>query len=217
MTVVSELPVLYSFRRCPYAIRARLAIIVSNVSVSLREVVLRDKPEDMLTASPKGTVPVLVLSSGAVIEESLEIMQWALQQQDPLQLLRDDAVVSGLIAQCDGPFKQWLDRYKYADRHPEQSREEYRERACGFVETLEYHLSQSRFLGGERPVLSDVAIVPFIRQFAGVEPQWWADAPYPQTRRWLDGWLNERPFALAMGKYKRWQPGDPETVFPPAD
>lgn len=214
---MTALPVLYSFRRCPYAIRARLAIIASNVSVSLREVVLRDKPEDMLAASPKGTVPVLVLSCGSVIEESLEIMQWALQQQDPLQLLRDDAAVSGLIAQCDGPFKQWLDRYKYADRHPEQSREEYRDLACGFVNTLEQHLAQSHFLGGERPVLADVAIMPFIRQFAGVEPQWWVDAPYAQTRRWLDGWLNDPLFALAMSKYERWQPGDPEIVFPPAD
>ena len=116
-----DLPVLYSFRRCPYAIRARMALAVAGMAVELREVLLRDKPEAMLEVSAKGTVPVLQLPDGWVIDESLEVMDWALTQNDPEDWADTCADTEALIAYCDGPFKGWLDKYKYADRHPEQS------------------------------------------------------------------------------------------------
>lgn len=212
---MTELPVLYSFRRCPYAMRARMALVASGAQVVLREVLLKDKPPELVEASPKATVPVLVLSDGRVIEESLDVMRWALEQNDPLSWLDDALLDSDWISECDGDFKHWLDRYKYAERHPEQSAEDYRKSAEGFIKKLEDQLSVSDWLGGTAANAVDVALFPFIRQFAGVDPSWWQSAPYPSVRRWLENWLNSALFSAIMIKYPRWESGQAGERFPP--
>jgi len=209
-----ELPVLYSFRRCPYAIRARMAIAESGVQVSLREVLLQDKPPELLAASSKATVPVLVLTDGGVIEESVDVMHWALEQHDPHHWLKSLDFGSDWIQTCDGEFKHWLDRYKYADRYPEHPATFYRENAEAFLASVEAALSASASLAGDAPGFVDVAVFPFIRQFAGVDPAWWQAAPYPCTQLWLDGWLNSALFSRIMAKYPRWESGQPGQRFP---
>lgn len=143
-------PILYTFRRCPYAIRARLAIGVSGVEVELREVDLRDKPQAMLDCSPKGTVPVLQLADGSVIDESLDIMRWALAINDPMGWCNETSEALALIAQNDSSFKQNLDRYKYADRHPEHSAEYYRGQAELFLLLLDTRLAEQKYLMGNQ-------------------------------------------------------------------
>ena len=208
------LPLLYSFRRCPYAIRARLALKAAGVQVRLREVALRSKPDELLATSLKGTVPVLVLGSGEVIAESLEIMRWALEQNDPLGLLRDSPAQDELLALNDGPFKQLLDRYKYSERFPEKSQSEWRDEAVALqIAPLESRLQASSFLLGEQPALVDLALMPFVRQFAGVDPEWFQAAPFPALRRWLEGWLASELFAAVMLKFEPWQAGEVEPVF----
>lgn len=209
-----DLPVLYSFRRCPYAIRARMALTVAGMAVELREVLLRDKPAAMLEVSAKGTVPVLLLPDGRVIDESLEVMDWALTQNDPEAWADTSADTEALIAYCDGPFKGWLDKYKYADRHPEQSQGAYRQRAEEFLALLEQRLADREFLGGERVTRGDVAVFPFVRQFAGVDPAWWRGAPYPKLRRWLEFWLASETFTAVMAKHPLWRPDRPPILFP---
>ena len=209
-----DLPVLYSFRRCPYAIRARMALAVAGMAVELREVLLRDKPEAMLEVSAKGTVPVLQLPDGRVIDESLEVMDWALTQNDPEDWADTSANTEALIAYCDAPFKGWLDKHKYADRHPEQSQGAYRERAAEFLALLEQRSGDREFLGGQRVTRGDVAVFPFVRQFAGVDPAWWRGAPYPNLRCWLDLWLASDAFTRVMDKHPPWQPGTPGVFFP---
>ena len=211
---MSDLPILYSFRRCPYAMRARMALAASGVEVMLREVLLKDKPAELLAASPKATVPVLVLSDGRVVEESLDIMQWALEHSDPLGWLEDTALDSGWINECDGDFKHWLDRYKYAERYPESTPEDYRQQAEAFIQKLEHRLSVSDWVGGETANAIDVALFPFIRQFAGVDPLWWQQAPYPNVRQWLENWLNSALFSAIMAKHLRWESGQPGERFP---
>ena len=209
-----SLPVLYSFRRCPYAIRARMALAVAGTTVELREVVLRDKPAEMVAASAKGTVPVLVLPDGTVIDESLDIMFWALRQHDPNHWLDHSADASPLLSRCEDEFKHWLDRYKYADRHPEQTKDFYRGQALLFIDELEQALAETPYLLGDEVGIADVGVFPFIRQFAGVDPDWWADAPYPATRRWLESWLTSPLFTGAMKKYPPWASGTTGPAFP---
>jgi len=211
---MNALPILYSFRRCPYAIRARMALAVAGIAVELREVLLRDKPLAMLEASAKGTVPVLVLTDGQVIDESLDVMRWALEQYDPEHWLADERSDGRLLVACDEEFKPWLDRYKYADRYPEQTPDDYRGHAENFLICLEGPLGRCGFLAGDKATLKDVALLPFVRQFAGVDPDWWRDAPYPGVRRWLNGWLVSEVFTSVMAKYPRWQSGAPGVVFP---
>ena len=210
---MNALPILYSFRRCPYAMRARMAIWASGSAVSLREVVLRNKPAALIEASPKATVPVLVLANGSVIEESIAIMDWALEQNDPKSWGDATPDTAALISACDEGFKGWLDKYKYADRHPEQSAVHYREQAEGFIADLEQRLSEQRWLGGGQATRADVAVFPFVRQFAGVDPTWWLNAPYPAVRTWLNDWLVSDTFTGVMAKYPPWQPDAPEVMF----
>jgi len=214
VAAMSSLPILYSFRRCPYAIRARLAVYSAELQVELREVVLKEKPSELLSASPKGTVPVLVLPDGCVIEESLDIMKWALAQRDPLGLQDTPPLCDRLIERCDKEFKGWLDRYKYADRHPEQSQTFYRQQAESFLAELEEALLGVNWLGGPRPIFADLAIFPFIRQFAGVEPKWWVNSEYSSVRRWLSVWLENPMFLAVMYKYPAWNSGDTAVYFP---
>ena len=212
---MSDLPILYSFRRCPYAMRARMALAASGAEVMLREVLLKDKPAELLAASPKATVPVLVLSDGQIIEESLDVMQWALEYSDPLNWLEGEALDSDWISACDGDFKHWLDRYKYADRYPGHTAEDYRQNAEAFIQRLEDQLSGSKWVGGDAANAIDVALFPFIRQFAGVDPSWWQQAPYPHVKQWLENWLNNALFSAIMAKYPRWESGQPGERFPP--
>ena len=209
------MPILYSFRRCPYAMRARMALAASGAEVMLREVLLKDKPAELLAASPKATVPVLVLSDGRVVEESLDVMQWALEYRDPLNWLEGEALDSDWISACDGDFKHWLDRYKYAERYPEHAAEDYRQNAEAFIQKLEDQLSVSDWMGGDAANAVDVALFPFMRQFAGVDPSWWQQAPYPHVQQWLENWLNSALFSAIMAKYPRWESGRPGERFPP--
>jgi len=195
-----ETPLLYSFRRCPYAIRARMAIAYADISVAIREVVLSNKPEHLLLISPKGTVPVLQLADGVVIEESLEIMQWALAQNDPEHWLASGTDAERLVRLNDAEFKYYLDRYKYADRYPNYSQAYYRLQAEGFLIELETRLSKFSYLCGGSLSIADVAIFPFIRQFASVEPEWFQNSAYDALKKWLELRLSTDLFARVMAK-----------------
>lgn len=216
-TSVTKLPILYSFRRCPYAIRARLAIKVSNVQMELREVVLSDKPKEMLDCSAKGTVPVLLLPDGEFIDESMDIMHWALAQHDPQGWLSNEIKVKQLINHLidinDNDFKKKLDRYKYADRYPEQSIEIYRQQAEIFLHKIEIQLKQHQYLVGNNITLADMAILPFIRQFAYVDKNWFEQTPYIKTQAWLVSLLSEKLFNEVMIKYPPWKSGEQRVVF----
>lgn len=200
--------VLYSFRRCPYAMRARMALHVSGLPVEIREVALRDKPASLRALSPKATVPVLRLPDGAVLEESLDILLWALQQHDPERWLasRHDATSRQWVQRNDTVFKPLLDRYKYAPRHPELSQQQHRAQALRiFIGPLDAALAAQPFVSGARPGWADVAVFPFVRQFAMVQPAWFdADAPLPALRGWLDFWLGSNWFEAVMAKRPLW-------------
>jgi len=217
---MSDLPILYSFRRCPYAMRARLAVSASQTRCELREVVLRDKPQTMLDASPKGTVPVLILASGDVIEESLDIIYWALKQNDPENWLAPRSgtpeEMSELIAQCDGPFKRALDRYKYPDRYTAEGIDRTSQRQTGevFLQTLQDRLTHHANLFGDQVALADMAIMPFVRQFANTDRDWFDQAPYPKLQAWLSHHLESSRFTSIMCKYMQWAPGDAPMLFP---
>ncbi len=204
MTQHYPLPILYSFRRCPYAIRARLAITVCNIDIELREVLLANKPKAMLKASPKGTVPVLVLTNGNVIDESLDIMLWALQENQHSWLDADTKKTTELIQYNDNIFKTQLDHYKYADRFPERSIQHDREAACIFLHNLETLLCQHKYLVGHHFSLADAAIFPFIRQFAFVDKHWFEQTPYKKLQLWLDNILNSDLFSQVMKKHSPW-------------
>ena len=196
--------ILYSFRRCPYAMRARMALRYAGCPVQICEVSLKAKPADMLALSPKGTVPVLSVD-GEVLEESLQIMHWALTRHDPQNwALRDDPnaaqQATQLIERNDTLFKQQLNHYKYAERYPEQSRETYRALAEAVLLDLEQRLERQAYLVAAHPSIADVALMPFVRQFAGVEPDWFATAPYPRLRVWLQGWLESALFKAIMAR-----------------
>jgi glutathione S-transferase len=199
------LPILYSYRRCPYAMRARMALREAGIAVEIREIALRDKPREMLAVSPKGTVPVLVLPDSTVIDESLDIMRWALRQYDPDGWLHDETRSLALIADNDGAFKQALDRYKYADRYPEKPAAASRAMGEIFLQRLEDHLQRQPGLLGPAPSIADVAIFPFVRQFAMVDSGWFAAAPYPALRDWLERWLGSALFLDIMQKHPPWQ------------
>lgn len=211
------LPILYSFRRCPYAIRARLTLKYSGIPVELREVILADKPEEMLQASPKGTVPVLILEDGTILEESLDIMNWALNHNDPDNwLVNDDTTVEKikqLIDINDGPFKQHLDHYKYAVRFPEHSAEYYRDQADDYLGNLNSQLKGSSYLFGDQLSFVDIAIFPFIRQFAFVDKKWFDNNDYHELQSWLKSMLEMQLFADVMQKYSQWKQGDETIVF----
>lgn len=210
---MTELPVLYSFRRCPYAMRARMALLVSETPVHLREVVLRDKPAEMIAASPKATVPVLVLPDGQVIDESLAVMHWALERNDPRGWLQGSAAECQLIAESDGPFKHALDRYKYPTRYENVDPLEHRAAGLAFLEKLDALIQTSGQLLGTKPTLVDHAIFPFVRQFANNDRDWFDALPLPALQKWLGDHLASPLFATTMQKYPQWQSGDEEPVF----
>jgi glutathione S-transferase len=209
------MPVLYSFRRCPYAMRARLALGASGIAVDHREVVLKNKPAPMLALSPKGTVPVLWLPDaqgavdGQVLEQSLDIMLWALRQSDPLAWLPDSdagmADAMALIAHNDGPFKQQLDRYKYPSRSGLDSGAADRDEAAVWLHSLELRLRARAFLAGEHFGLADAAIAPFVRQYAHTAPGWFAVQAWPALASWLAAFEGSALFEGIMQKHAPWQ------------
>lgn len=198
-------PVLYSFRRCPYAMRARMALAISETPHEIREVKLRDKPAALLAASPKGTVPVLVLPDRKVIDESIDIMRWALARNDPEGWLAGDD--TALIEANDGAFKHHLDRYKYPDRHASDPIE-HRARGMEVLGGLETRLASQPFLCGAQRTLADVATFPFVRQFAGVDRDWFDAQPLPNVQRWLDGLIASPLFAAIMIVRPQWRGED---------
>lgn len=211
----ADRPVLYSFRRCPYAIRARLALKVSGVSVTLREVLLRDKPAALVTVSPRATVPVLQLPDGTVLDQSLDIMRWALRAHDPQGWLRDDEsdTVDALTALNDGPFKQALDRYKYAPKPLDAVAAASRDAGISWLQALDVRLARHRHLLRDTPSLADMALLPFVRQFAAVEPAAFAHHGLPRLQDWLARLTGSALFAAVMAKVDPWRPGDAEVAF----
>ncbi len=208
-------PVLYTFRRCPYAMRARMAVMRSGVTCELREVVLRDKPAAMLELSPKGTVPVLHLPDGSVLEESLDVMHWALATNDPDNWLETVDASAGFIRQLDGNFKSVLDHYKYYANYPTRSQSDYRDEGTLFLALLEEKLGANGGVGlfGPRITLPDIAAFPFVRQFAYVDKDWFDRAPYPLLQAWLKTHLDSDLFRSVMTKYSAWKPDDQVLLF----
>jgi glutathione S-transferase len=206
-----RLPLLYSFRRCPYAMRARLALQVSGTVCAIREIVLRDKPVEMIAASAKATVPVLVLPDGRVIDQSIDIMRWALAQHDPESWLDGDDAT--LIARNDGPFKRHLDRYKYPNRHDGDPAED---RAAGLklLHDLDARLANTDNLCGSGRSLADMAIMPFVRQFAQVDRDWFDAQPMPALHIWLARHMASDLFGQIMTKLPPWHAGDAPVLFP---
>jgi len=209
MTVLA-LPVLYSFRRCPYAMRARLALHASGVVHEHREIELRNKPAHLLALSPKGTVPVLWLPDGQVIDQSLDIMLWALQQNDPQHWLPEgDTVLNDWLAQIgrnDGPFKQQLDRYKYPQRFGLSDGQAHRDEGAAHLRALAAMLQHQAFLSGPHWGLLDAAQAPFVRQFAHTDPRWFADQPWAPLIAWLAAFETSAAFTAIMAKHPVWAP-----------
>ena len=218
------LPVLYSFRRCPYAMRARMALAVSGQTIELREVELKHRPDELYQASAKGTVPVLVLPDGQVIDESLEIMHWALGQHDGMHkheaMTQHEAMTwlpataamqaecDALIARNDGAFKHHLDRYKYATRYAGADEVEHRELGAAIMRDLDARLRQCAHLLGDAFTLADAAIAPFVRQYALADRAWFEAQEWSALRVWLDQFTASERFLAIMQKYPVWQAGD---------
>ncbi|PHS18554.1 MAG: glutathione S-transferase [Kangiella sp.] len=216
-------PILYSLQHCPYAMRARMGILLSEQVVHLRAIVLKNKPTEMLIASPKGTVPVLVIkneagSSSKVIDESLDVMLWALKQSDPTNLLYShqpemlDEMLN-LISLFDTEFKSNLENYKSAKRYHDTNKVEHRESCEVYINQLEQRLSQSQYLMGKSLSLVDYAILPFIRRFAKIERQWYLSSPYPKLQKWLKSHLESPLFSKVMRKYPLWLENHEEVMF----
>ncbi|WP_153769762.1 glutathione S-transferase [Labrenzia sp. CE80] len=214
---MAVVPILYSFRRCPYAMRARLALVSAGMDVELREVLLRDKAPEFLAASPSGTVPCLDLLNANVIDESLDIMLWALGQADPEGWLKPDEGTLDemllLIEMLDGDFKMHLDRYKYDTRYPDASLEEERAAAAAILSDLEKRLQDRPWLFGRSASLADYAFLPFLRQFANVDRGWFEAADWPRLKAWLRAFEDSARFAAIMPKYQTWNAGDPPLIF----
>lgn len=213
-----NLPILYSFRRCPYAMRARLAVLSAGLRVELREIVLRDKAPAFLQASESGTVPCLVPGGGQgggqggdAIDESLDVMIWALQQSDPDGWLEMPEAGWDWIARMDGAFKSALDRTKYAVRYPNCDPLEARGEAVAILTELEAQMGDWIF---ERARLVDMAVLPFVRQFAMIDKPWFDRQDLPRVQDWLARFLASPAFAAIMGKYDPWQAGDVAVIFP---
>jgi glutathione S-transferase len=211
-----SMPTLYTFRRCPYAMRARMAIAASGIECEVREILLRDKPEEFLAASPKGTVPVVILRDGEVLEQSLDVMLWALGENDPLDWLPVDnnlrSSMLSLIDEADGDFKHHLDHYKYANRYGADP-EDHKDQALVFLRKLEALLSTNPFLFGAKACLADHAIFPFVRQFANTDREWFDGLPLPKLHVWLSDFLNGDVFNSVMPKLKPWTNDDPVLKF----
>jgi len=220
----NELPILYSLRNCPFAMRARIAIFKTKQSIQLRDVVLSNKPQAMLIVSPKATVPVLIINHAdnnkkiEVIDESLDIMLWALQVRDPHNLFqqenpsaKDDMLQ--IINTFDVEFKSCLEAYKCAKRYKEDNISECRQACEIYIKVLEGFLSQHDYIFSNNESLVDIALLPFLRQFARIERQWYLQSPYPKLRQWLNNYLQSPMFTKVMTKYPLWQENQRIVIF----
>jgi len=211
---MSSLPILYSFRRCPYAMRARMALWVSRTEVELREVKLANKPPELIEVSPKATVPVLVLEDGTVIDESIAVMRWALAMSDPDDWLEGDD--ADLIALNDGTFKHHLDRYKYPNRYagePDHGTVDHRAEGLAFLKVLDARLGPEGQLNGRAITMADIALFPFVRQFANTDRVWFDAQDLPNLQAWLSYHLESELFQAVMPKFAPWQSGDDPIAF----
>ena len=211
----NNLPILYSFRRCPYAMRARMAIHISSQKCEIREVLLKDKPPSMLEYSSKGTVPVLVLQSGEVIDESLDVIDWALNLNDPdnWQRSKDNEKTKELIKINDGEFKYHLDRYKYSKRYDNEDPEFHRKKCLSFIEKVNSELQNSKYIFDDAISYIDISLLPFIRQFRIADNEWFDELPYENVKSWLSNFLNSELLESIMSKYDLWKEGDEVTIF----
>tara|TARA_B100000519_G_scaffold22600_1_gene15995 strand:+ start:1347 stop:2000 length:654 start_codon:yes stop_codon:yes gene_type:complete len=211
----NNLPILYSFRRCPYAMRARMAIHISGQRCELREVLLRDKPPSMLEYSAKGTVPVLILQDGKVIDESLDVIDWALNLNDPddWQRSKDTKKTKELIKINDGEFKYHLDRYKYSKRYDNEDPEFHRKKCLKFIESINNELNNSEYIFDDNISYADIVLLPFIRQFRIADIEWFDSLPYDNLKKWLSSFLNSSLLNSIMKKYDLWKEGDKSIVF----
>ena len=211
----NNLPILYSFRRCPYAMRARMAIHISGQRCELREVLLRDKPPSMLEYSAKGTVPVLILQDGKVIDESLDVIDWALNLNDPdnWQRSKDTKKTKELIKINDGEFKYHLDRYKYSKRYDNEDPEFHRKKCLKFIESVNNELNNSKYIFDDNISYTDIVLLPFIRQFRIADIEWFDSLPYDNLKKWLSGFLDSTLLNSIMKKYDLWKEGDKSIVF----
>lgn len=202
-------PVLYSLQNCPYAMRARLALLLSEQTIIIRAITLKDKPQHMLEVSPKGTVPVLILADGSVLQESIDIMLWALRQNDPHHLLSQDEAqylqIIELIERGDNEFKHPLEQYRAAKRYHKDTEQYWRQQCEVFIAELEQRLEKTDYFVGHQLSLADYAFIPFMRQFGRVDRKWFAQAPYPKVKAWLTMQLQSRLYAKMMTKHKLWQ------------
>ena len=226
MSQKSCYPILYSLQHCPYAMRARMGILMAQQTVLLRAVVTKNKPPEMLAISPKGTVPVLVLndadspSGERVIDESLDIMLWALGESDPQDLLYCNfpsglSAMLQLVKENDDVFKPMLEKYKRARRFSEVSEKFYRRECEVFIKSLEQRLSGQQYLLEDGASLADYALLPFVRQFSRVDKKWFAQAPYPNLQKWLVLFLQSPFFTRVMAKYPLWLDTHEECLFGP--
>ncbi len=214
----SDLPILYSLRRCPYAMRGRMGIALSQQKVLLREIVTKDKPSELLASSPKGTVPVLVLPQGTIIEQSIEVMNWALQQNDPQDLLRssDPALneqVHQLIGRNDNEFIGHLEKYRASVRYRNIDTEQRRQDCEGFICKLEALLTDQAYFFGETPSLADFAVMPFVSQFVRVEKKWFVQSEYQNVGRWLRAHLDSKLYTQVMKQYPLWNETKQDCIF----
>lgn len=221
---MKNLPIFWSFRRCPYAMRARLAVKSAGIEVEVREILLRDKPDAFLAASKTATVPVLQQTDGQIIEESRDIMFWALQESgDPEGWLsgwhQDKAATEAFLEQLDGPFKTDLDKYKYATRFAQDKADaaelaaHHRTQGAAFLALMNVRLTEQPFLNGQQAGLTDYASLPFVRQFRIADISWFDSQDWPALHHWLQAFLTSQRFAAIMHKYSPWQPGDEPLFF----
>ncbi len=213
-----DLPILYSLRRCPYAIRGRMGIALSKQQVLLREIITKDKPSELLASSAKGTVPVLVLPDGQIIEQSLDVMNWALQQNDPQDLLRSsnptlNQQVHQLIKVNDDEFIGHLEKYRASVRYRNIDKEQRRQDCEGFISKLEALLTDQAYFFGETPSLADFAVMPFVSQFVRVEKKWFVQSEYQNVGRWLRTHLDSKLYTQVMKQYPLWNETKQDCLF----
>ena len=213
-----SLPILYSLRQCPYAMRARLGLLLAQQSVMLRDIVMTNIPKKMFSASAKGEVPVLVLDDGTVIDESIDIMRWALNINDPQDLLYKHQSnlteeIENLIQHCDNEFVEALKKYKAASRYHDDAEVDHRQNCEVIIRDIENRLSKQKYIFGDKPSLADYAILPFIRQFSRVDRKWFIQSPYPKLRSWLERHYQNPLFSKAMKKYPQWLNTKEDIIF----
>ena len=212
MVINFKYPILYTFRRCPYAMRARFAIRSSKIIVEVREIKLQEKPSEFLKSSPKGTVPVLITNSGEVLEESLDIIYWALNKNDPHKWLAKGKLeiqdIIKLLDDLENKFKPNLDKYKYPSRFSGVDKYLHRDKNLCFLKKLNSYLENNKSLNCEHLSLLDYAIFPFVRQFRNVDPDWFDKLNFIFLNKWINQIIDSKDFSSIMKKFKKWEPND---------